>query len=378
MSKKSVLKKLNQKGLIIIKEKKPNRSAYIHIPFCKHKCLYCDFNSFQDCDDLIKEYIESLLLEIKKYSINELYTIYIGGGTPSYIDAKYIKNILEVLPNAEEITLELNPGTINYEKLLNYKNAGINRLSIGLQSANNEILKEIGRIHTVEDFEESYKLARSLGFNNISVDLMFGLPRQNLSIFKESLQCLISLNPEHISAYSLILHNDIFKNLPPEEEERAMYHYLVKRLKEAGYVHYEISNFAKPSCESKHNIIYWRQKEYYGFGAGASSFLNNKRYKNEKNIKKYIKKIKDNVDVKELEESLDKEEIINEYIILGLRLVEGISIKEINNKFNIDFLKKYESSINKLKNLELIDISDNIKLTDKGLDFANIVWEEFV
>ena len=361
-----------------MKEKKPNRSAYIHIPFCKHKCPYCDFNSFQDCDDLIKEYIESLLIEIKKYSINELYTIYIGGGTPSYIDAKYIKNILEVLPNAEEITLELNPGTINYEKLLSYKNDGINRLSIGLQSANDEILKEIGRIHTVEDFEESYKLARSLGFNNISVDLMFGLPRQNLSIFKESLEYLISLNPEHISTYSLILHNDIFKNLPSEDEERAMYHYLVKRLKEAGYIHYEISNFAKPNCESKHNIIYWRQKEYYGFGAGASSFLNNKRYTNEKNIKKYIKKIKDNVDVKELEESLDKEDIINEYIILGLRLVEGISIKEINNKFNIDFLKKYESSINKLKNLELIDISDNIKLTDKGLDFANIVWEEFV
>ena len=218
---------------------------YIHIPFCKKKCLYCDFNSFDNQNGLIDNYIDALIKEIESYKVKDLYTIYIGGGTPSYIDEKYIVKILNLLPSAQEITIEINPGTITYEKLLEYKKAGINRISIGLQVADDNILKIIGRIHTLKEFEEAYNLVRKVGFTNVNVDLMFGLPTQTLENFKQSIEYLIDLNPEHISAYSLILHNDIFKDLPSDEEEREMYHYLVKRLKEVGYKHYEISNFSK-------------------------------------------------------------------------------------------------------------------------------------
>lgn len=354
------------------------KSAYIHIPFCKQKCLYCDFNSYSNYESWIEKYIEALIIEIKRYSINELYTTYIGGGTPSYIDEKYITSILSVLPKSVETTIEINPGTITFEKLKSYKDAGINRVSLGLQVADDEILKIIGRIHNLSDFEEAYRLVRKVGFENVNVDLMFGLPTQTFQSFKNSVEYLINLKPEHISAYSLILHNDIFKNLPSDEEEREMYHFLVERLKEEGYIHYEISNFALPSYESKHNLSYWNQREYYGIGAGASSFLKGKRYTNVKDIAKYIQLINDNKDVKVLEEVLSDEDKLNEYMILGLRLIDGIIIKETNKIFNVDILQKYKKSLDKLKLLGLIKIDDNITLTQKGLDLANVVWEEFI
>lgn len=365
------------------------KSAYIHIPFCARKCLYCDFNSFEDKQNLIEYYIDALIKEIKRYDIKELETIYIGGGTPSFIEAKHISRILSILPlkNASEITIEVNPGTVDYNKLIEYKNAGINRISIGLQTTNNEILKEIGRIHTLEEFENAYNLVREVGFENVNVDLMFGLPDQDLDIFKESIEYLIKLNPEHISSYSLILHEKIFSNLPNDEEEREMYHYLVKRLKEAGYKHYEISNFSKKGFESKHNMAYWKQKEYYGFGAGASSYLDGKRCTNILNLNEYIEKIKSGkeVSIVEEEESLDSK--INEYMMLGLRLIDGINIKEVNEKFGIDVLERYKESLSKLINLGLIELQHSdrdfgakgyIVLTAKGLDLANVVWEEFV
>lgn len=356
------------------------KSAYIHIPFCKQKCLYCDFNSFAGKESLIEEYINALKKEIINSKINseKLYTIYIGGGTPSFIDEKYIEEVLNLLPEAMEVTIEINPGTITNEKLLKYKELGINRISIGLQTTDEKILKAIGRIHSLSEFEEAYKMVREAGFENVNVDLMFGLPNQTLEIFKSSIEYLIDLKPEHISSYSLILHNDIFKNLPTDEEEREMYHYLVERLKNAGYVHYEISNFALKSFESKHNLAYWEQKEYYGFGAGASSYLNGKRYTNVANIQKYIKNISEDKDVKILEEVETLESKIREYIILGLRKVDGINILETNEKFDIDVLKIFSKELKKLQDLELLEVGDNIKLTKKGLDLANIVWEEFV
>lgn len=354
------------------------KSIYVHIPFCQHKCLYCDFNSFDNMKDLINEYIDALIDEINIYNLNEAYTIYIGGGTPSFIDSKYISRLLKILPKAEEITIEINPGTIDLQKLLDYKKAGVNRVSVGLQTTNNKILKTIGRIHDLKQFEDAYNLVRKVGFENVNVDLMFGLPDQTLEIFKESVEYLINLKPEHISSYSLILHDDIFKNLPTDEEERSMYHYLVSKLKESGYNHYEISNFALKNFESKHNLAYWKQLEYYGFGAGASSYINGKRYTNIADIKKYISAIKnrENVNILEEEESLESK--INEYMMLGLRLVEGVNIEEVNEKFEIDVLEKYKNSFDKLKKMQLIKIGDNISLTEKGLDFANIVWEEFV
>ena len=354
------------------------RSAYIHIPFCKQKCLYCDFNSFDNQDKLIEDYILALLKEIQSYDIKKLYTTYIGGGTPSYINAKYIENILKLLPKSTETTIEINPGTIDTQKLMAYQKAGINRISMGLQTADDRILKIIGRIHTVREFEEAYQLVRKVGFENVNIDLMFGLPTQTLDNFKESVEYLIRLKPNHISAYSLILHKDIFTHLPSEEEERAMYHYLVERMKEAGYIHYEISNFALKGYASKHNLAYWKQREYYGFGAGASSYLENKRYTNLKSLQKYISYMNANKEVKILEETLDEESKLNEYMMLGLRMIEGVNIQKTNEKFHTDILKKYKESLDKLKKYELIEINENIVLTKKGLDLANIVWEEFV
>lgn len=357
------------------------KSLYVHIPFCKQKCLYCDFNSYSGKENLIDKYVEALKKEISNYKIRDYNTIYFGGGTPSIILEKYIKEILDMLETEDrEITLELNPGTIDENKLRAYKEAGVNRLSIGLQATQNSILKEIGRIHTFEEFDEAYNLVRKCGFKNINVDLMFGLPNQTLKDVNESLDYLIKINPEHISCYSLILHNNIFKNLPTDEEEREMYHTIVKRLKEAGYTHYEISNFAKQNMESKHNLCYWNQQEYVGVGAGASSYIDGKRYTNELNIEKYIEKINNNMVQYEVEEEQDEESKLREYIILKTRLIEGLGIEDTNKKFNVDLMKKFENEINKLKNLGLIETIQNtkIKLTDKGLDLANIVWEEFI
>lgn len=351
------------------------KSIYIHIPFCKRKCWYCDFNSFCGMDNLICDYMLALKREVQSYSFDELKTIYFGGGTPSYISANYIKEILDILnyKNAE-ITLEVNPGTVSKEKLQMYLEAGINRLSIGLQATQNEILKEIGRIHTIEEFDSVYYLARKVGFKNISVDLMFGLPHQTLENVKESVEYLLKISPEHISCYSLILHNDTDKKLPTEDEEREMYHYIVKMLKEAGYIHYEISNFAKPNYESKHNLVYWNQEEYVGVGAGASSYLNDVRYTNEPDIKKYISQNK-----RIIEEEQNLEGKLREYIILKLRLIEGVNIEVADQKFGVNILEKFKKEILKMKNYKLLEtVNNNMRLTQKGLDLANVVWEEFI
>lgn len=355
------------------------QSIYIHIPFCKQKCLYCDFNSFDNKAELIEKYFEALIKEIKSYKINnELKTIYIGGGTPSFPNEKYIEKVLKELPKANEITLELNPGTITQEKLLKYKEIGINRLSIGLQAIQDDILKEIGRIHTLKEFEEAFNLVRKVGFDNINVDLMHGLPNQTLEDFKESVDYLIKLNPEHISCYSLILHNDIFKNVPSDEFEREMYYYAKDKLKENGYEHYEISNFAKEGKKSKHNLVYWNQEEYIGVGAGASSYIDGKRYTNIGGLEEYIKRINHGESVKIIEEIQSEGDKLKEYIILQLRLIEGLNIEKTNKKFNIDVLEIYKKQIEKLKKLNLIRVNENISLTDKGLDLANLVWEEFI
>ena len=271
---------------------------YIHIPFCKQKCSYCDFCSYAEKQDLISKYIKCLLQEIKEVGSNNradfeigkddlfsVKTIYIGGGTPSLIESKYIVQIMEeIKSNFEldenaEITIEVNPGTVTLEKLEDYNKVGINRLSIGLQSTHEHLLKEIGRIHTYLDFLDTFRFAREAGFENINVDLMIGLPNQTLAEVQDSIEEIVSMEPEHISVYSLILEEGtpLFKKveegleLPDEELERKMY-WTVKRILEAnGYNHYEISNFAKQGYESKHNLDCWNQKEYIGFGVAAHS-----------------------------------------------------------------------------------------------------------
>ena len=366
--------------------------VYIHIPFCKQKCLYCDFVSFANKQELQKDYIQALKKEIQNWK-NDAYkikTIYIGGGTPSYIDSNYISEIINLVGNAPSITIELNPGTVTKEKLLVYKNAGINRLSIGLQSTNDTLLKQIGRIHNYNQFLETYNLARELGFNNINVDLMIGLPNQSIKDIKQSLEDICRLNPEHISVYSLIVEENtpiqkLIDNgelkLPDEEIERQMYWYVKDYLELNGYKHYEISNFAKPGFESEHNLDCWNQKEYIGFGAGAYSYLNKKRFGNISNLEKYIQNCNSNNFEKNviLEEVQDKNQQMNEYMILGLRKIDGISIQKFEEKFNENPILLFRKELQKLYEDKLLTIDgDIIKLSNKGLDLANIVWEEFV
>ena len=372
---------------------------YIHIPFCKQKCFYCDFCSFANKNEMQEKYVEAVINEIKNITHKEKYTvttIYFGGGTPSILNPEYIKNILqeiessfEILDDAE-ITIEINPGTVNEEKLKKYKEYGINRLSIGLQSANDKILKKIGRIHDYKQFEETFFYARKCGFKNINVDLMIGLPTQTIEDVKQTLEKIIQKNPEHISVYSLIIEegtiiekliNENKLQLPDEETERIMYWTVVNELKENGYNQYEISNFSKKTHESKHNTNCWKQKQYIGLGTSAHSYLNKKRYSNTNNIEEYIKNIQENNISKNItiHEEQTEESTMNEYMLLGLRMVQGININEFKQKFKTDPTIKYKKILEKLQKENLIQITKtSIKLTKQGIDFGNIVWEEFI
>ena len=387
--------------------KEKELGIYIHIPFCKQKCYYCDFVSFSNKEGYIEKYVETVKREIDSYDLSKynITTIYIGGGTPSRIPSEKIQEILEKIKQKIsknqtrwediEITIELNRGTVDEEKIKKYKEIGINRLSIGLQSTNNKLLKEIGRIHTFEDFKKTYNLVKKVGFENINVDLMIGLPNQTISDVKESLNEIIKLNPTHVSVYSLIVEentkmeqliNSKELQLPDEELERQMYWYVKNILELNGYNHYEISNFAKKGKESKHNLNCWEQKEYIGLGLAAYSYLNGVRYGNTSNIEEYIN-VQDFFNRSELEESgiriVDEvqslEDKRKEYMLLGLRKIEGVSIQKFKEKFVENPIFLFRKELEKLVNEELIAIDgDCIRLTNKGLDLANIVWEEFV
>lgn len=382
---------------------------YVHIPFCKHKCYYCDFISYVNKENLVERYVNVLIKEITDVAtgnkldyengIDELFkvnTIYIGGGTPSFIESKHIVNIIgkikkyfKVSENAE-ITIEVNPGTVDENKLKDYFKAGINRLSIGLQSTNDNLLKEIGRIHTYKVFLDTYTLARKVGFRNINTDLIIGLPKQTIEDVEKSVKDLINLNLEHISVYSLILEEwTVLEKqvrsgklkLPEDEEERKMYWKVKSMLEENGYNHYEISNFAKHGYESQHNLDCWKQKEYVGFGAAAHSYTNGVRYSNIENIEEYIEnyendRIADNFVFHEKQTHNMK---VKEYMMLGLRKLNGISIQEFKEKFAANPIYVFKNELEKLVNEDLLKIDgDYIRLTNKGLDLANLVWEEFV
>lgn len=371
---------------------------YVHLPFCKRKCKYCDFISFDKYDcDVQGKYVNALIQEIENSKItNRINTIYIGGGTPSLISSDFIEKILnkiyEKFEISEdiEITIEINPGTVDEEKLEKYKEIGINRLSIGLQSTNDRLLKILGRIHTFSEFLSCYKIARECGFSNINVDLMLALPTQTLEELEESLEKIIELKPEHISLYSLILEeNTEFKKLfdsgklelPNEDLEREMYWETKKILEKNGYNHYEISNFSKSNFQSKHNMNCWNQEEYIGFGLAAHSYINKKRFANINNIEEYIKNIENKNYQKNiiLHEEQNFENQAKEYMMLNLRKLEGISISKFEQKFQIHPLFYFRFEISKLEEEDLIEVDlDKIKLTKKGLDFANKVFEEFV
>jgi len=369
---------------------------YVHIPFCKRKCDYCDFVSYSNKDSKIEEYIQAVKKEIELQKIkSEITTIYIGGGTPSYIESRYIKEIIEEIKKKNisekvEITIEVNPGTVTLEKLQDYKEAGINRLSIGLQSIQDELLKQIGRIHNFEQFLETYKMAQEIGFTNINVDLMLGLPNQRIKDIKESIESILELQPQHISVYSLIVEdgtpiaNKIESGnleLPEEELERNMYWYAKNTLELNGYNHYEISNFAKEGFQSRHNLNCWNQREYIGIGVAAHSYRDIARYSNTEQIGEYIRNVqKDNLERNRIIHEIQKEDDTKkEYMLLGLRQISGIQISEFKNKFGENPIYLFRNELKKLVDEELIIIDDdNIRLTNKGIDLANLVWEEFI
>ncbi len=377
---------------------------YIHIPFCKRKCNYCDFLSVNADEDVKKAYVEALVQEISNWKDKYRYgnreysvkTIYIGGGTPSVLIPCCIQNILgavedefnldlNAMPDIE-VTVEVNPGTVDKDKLKIYREAGINRLSIGLQSVNDNELKLLGRIHGFDDFLRTYEAARQCGFDNINADVMTAIPGQTMSSLKHTLDVVCALKPEHISAYSLILEEGtpFYEKYPDkeclfsEDEEREMYWYTVSFLKEHGYNRYEISNFSRKGFESRHNTSYWRRTEYIGFGAGASSFINGIRYKNTSDIGKYTDYP---VSDKYFDEyiRLDEQDMIEEFMLLGLRMSEGVSEYEFMEQFGIELSRMYGEEIGKLLEEGLISKeAGKIYLTDKGIDYGNYVFSRFL
>ena len=377
-----------------------NIGIYIHIPFCKSKCYYCDFTSYTGKEDCIKNYVKCLNEEIKYNATIPMVvrTIYIGGGTPSYIDEKYIKSILEMIYknykviNNPEITIEVNPGTCSLKKLKAYREMGINRLSIGLQSSNDKLLKEIGRIHNFEEYVQTVKWAKKAGFENISTDIIIGLPNQTIYDVEDSINKVLELGVKHISVYSLIVEentkmfnliNSKKLALLDDEIERYMYWFSKRKLEDNGFIHYEISNFALPGYMSIHNMDCWSQKEYLGFGVAAASFMKNKRFSNTNSIDTYIENINSGKFLKNrnIDEILNNDDLAKEYIILGLRKVMGFSILEFIRKFGTNPLFTYDKEFNELLKQNLLEIDYNnytVRLSKKGLDFANIVWEQFV
>ncbi|HHW30210.1 MAG TPA: oxygen-independent coproporphyrinogen III oxidase [Clostridiaceae bacterium] len=374
---------------------------YIHLPFCRSKCNYCDFNSYPDKDNLIPAYFKAVEMELDSYGNklkhHRINTIFIGGGTPSYVNEKYIIQLLNTcrrnfnISSNAEITIESNPGTLCRDKVKAYRQSGINRLSIGLQAWQDRILKKLGRTHTLEDYLNNFSLAREEGFDNISTDLIFAIPGQTLEEWCETLENVVAMGPEHISCYSLqIEEGTVFGRLfseggltPVDDEyDREMYYRAKEILRNAGYEHYEISNFAKPGYQCKHNLIYWQTAQYLGVGAGAHSYIEGKRFNNVYSPEKYINLIQTGKSTVENVINIDREEAMSEYMILGLRLIEGISGRDFENKFGVGLWEAFGVPLEKLlrKGLIVIDPEkgNNVRLTEKGLDLANQVFVECI
>ena len=356
---------------------------YVHFPFCKSKCRYCDFNSSDKNWCLEDEYINALVSEIENSTYTDkVDTVFFGGGTPTAVKISNLIRVIDVLKSEfdledTEFTVECNPATIDYDGFLKLKNAGVNRISIGLQSANDDELKFLGRIHTFDMFLKTYDDANKAGFENINVDLMFSLHQQTLEKWLYTLNRVVDLKPAHISAYSLIVEEgtpfyNMKLDLPDEETDRAMYYGAVDLLKSKGYNHYEISNFALAGFECKHNVKYWKRKNYLGFGCGASGMYDNVRYQNTYDVAEYIK---NNTVSKEV---LSKEDAMAEHIFLGLRMVEGFNIEEFKSIYNVDFRKKYREQIKKFADLGLLEVGENCRLTKEGLSVSNSVMCEFI
>lgn len=373
-------------------------SLYIHIPFCKAKCHYCDFVSFSKCEEEYQIYVEALCLELRQRSESlagrAIKTIFIGGGTPTVLSPVQLAQIMDTVTSHynimrdAEITIESNPGTLTKEIIEYLGKSPINRVSMGLQSTHNPLLKMLGRIHNYETFEKNYRDLRACGMKNINVDLMFGLPGQSLLDFKESLELVTRLEPEHLSCYGLIVeegtpfykafHEDKL-DLPDEETEREMYHLCESYLKSKGYVQYEISNYAKSNKVCRHNIVYWRLEDYVGIGVGAHSFFNDKRFENTRSLKDYLSQTGQGKILNENQILVDKKAKMEEFMFLGLRLLSGIKGEEFSKLFGCRIEDVYGAKIDQLSKANLLRrTSGGYTLTKKGLDLSNRVLSDFL
>lgn len=372
---------------------KKELELYIHIPFCIRKCEYCDFLSGSANQEQQKKYIEALNKEIQNCGSYDEYivtTIFFGGGTPSILPGEWIASILEeirnkfILSEKTEISIEANPGTVTREKLQQYRQAGMNRISFGCQSANNAELKMLGRIHTWENFLESFQMAREAGFSNINVDLMSGLPDQTLASWEESLKKIADLNPEHISAYSLIVEEgtpfaEKELNLPQEEEERLMYENTNQILGKYGYHQYEISNYAKPGYACRHNCGYWKRTEYLGLGLGSASLVRECRFSNTSDMKQYLECSSQTLKIRENIEYLSREEQIEETMFLGLRMLEGVSGKEFYHKYQRTLDDLYGEVLTKYIGMGMLEWrGERLCFTRAGISVSNRILSEFL
>lgn len=373
-------------------QKKPT-SAYVHIPFCTQICYYCDFSKVFIKNQPVDSYLEHLLEEFRSYDIQKLRTLYIGGGTPTALSAPQLEVLLDGLTKnldlsvLEELTIEANPGDLDADKIAVLKQSPVNRVSLGVQTFDDKMLKKIGRSHLEKDIYENIDRLKLAGFENISIDLIYALPGQTMAQVKDNVAKAISLDIPHMSLYSLILENHtVFMNrmrrgklpLPKEELEAEMFEYIITELERAGFEHYEISNFSKSGFESRHNLMYWDNAEYYGIGAGASGYVNGVRYKNHGPIRHYLNAVEAG-NARITEEHLSQREQMEEEMFLGLRKKSGVSMARFEEKFKRSFEGLYGEIIRDLVQQGLMQIDgDRVRMTKRGLFLGDTVAERFI
>lgn len=368
-------------------------SAYVHIPFCTQICYYCDFSKVFIKNQPVDDYLQALIREFESYDIEQLRTLYIGGGTPTSITAQQLDYLLTNLTKhldlsvLEEFTIEANPGDLTDDKIEVLKKSAVNRVSLGVQTFNDKQLKRIGRSHNEAQIYSTIDHLKTAGFDNISIDLIYALPGQTMEDVKENVAKAIALDIPHLSLYSLILeHHTVFMNkmrrgklnLPQEDLEAEMFEYIIAELEANGFEHYEISNFTKPGFESRHNLMYWDNAEYYGVGAGASGYLNGVRYRNRGPIQHYLKAVSEG-NARLSEEVLTKDEMMEEELFLGLRKKSGVSIAKFEEKFGVSFEERYGQIVTELCQHELLVPDDEVvRMTKKGLFLGDTVAERFI
>ncbi|HGI3539011.1 TPA: radical SAM family heme chaperone HemW [Streptococcus agalactiae] len=372
--------------------KKPT-SACVHIPFCTQICYYCDFSKVFIKNQPVDAYLQALIREFRSYDITELRTLYIGGGTPTSISAVQLDYLLTELSRdlnlntLEEFTIEANPGDLTVDKIEVLQKSAVNRVSLGVQTFNDKHLKRIGRSHNEAQIYSTIDALKTAGFQNISIDLIYALPGQTMDDVRSNVAKALSLNIPHLSLYSLILeHHTVFMNkmrrgklhLPTEDLEAEMFEYIISEMERNGFEHYEISNFTKPGFESRHNLMYWDNVEYYGVGAGASGYLDGIRYRNRGPIQHYLKGVSEG-NARLSEEVLSKNEMMEEELFLGLRKKEGVSIGKFEQKFGTSFEKRYGQIVQELQSDGLLKENNGfIQMTKKGLFLGDTVAEKFI